>query len=370
MAWDLPKEAAIMGKDSRVSVEGGESLYQVARRYGYATEHLAEANGLLPSSDGAGRASLLLPSRRILPEAPPEPGVVVNLPERGFYLFGDGEPRFFPIAVGEPGRFATPTGNFSIVEKVEDPDWIAPEWAGLGEDNVIKAGPDNPLGDRWIGLSSPGLGMHSTNNPSSIGSATSHGCMRMYPEVARAVFDLVRTGWPVRIEYVTSRLGLERSGLFVSAFPDVYGRGQGMARLRKQFERDDLLGFFSEESVLPVLQARRGVPVKVVDLSPKAWVGSDWFPAARLGSNLFIEQGVLEKAGVLLTYSLADRSVTLVRGEKKLTFPLYLSSDSDRRADQAFLSRGSGWFPARKALNAMGLSTTWEAAENRLRVEG
>lgn len=359
-----------MGKESRVSVGDGESLYQVARRYGYAMEHLAEANALPLAAGAVGRESVMLPSRRILPEAPPEPGVVVNLPERGFYLFGDGEPRFFPIAVGEPGRFATPTGQFSIVEKVEDPDWIAPEWAGLGEDNVIKAGPDNPLGDRWIGLSSPGLGMHSTNNPASIGSATSHGCMRMYPEVARAVFDLVRIGWPVRIEYVTSRLALERAGIFVSAFPDVYGRGQGLTRLRKQFERDDLLGFYSEELVRPALQERRGIPVKVVDLSPKAWVGTDWFPAARLGQSLFIEQGVLEKSGVVMDYSLANRSVTLTRGEKKLTLPLYLSSESDRKAEQAFLSRGSGWFPARKALAAMGLSMTWEASENRLRVEG
>lgn len=358
-----------MGSETRASVGIGETLYDVARRHGFAIEHLAAANGLPVSLAALERDNVVLPAWRILPSSPPRPGMVVNLPERGFYLFGDGAPRFFPIAIGEPGRFATPTGQFAIIEKVEDPEWIAPEWAGLGEDNVVEAGPDNPLGDRWIGLSSPGLGLHSTNNPSSIGSATSHGCMRMYPEVARTVFDLVKTGWPVRIEYETCRVGLERTGIYVSAFPDVYGRGGELANLREQFADHDLLGFYSEALSRPVLQARRGVPVKVADLTPKAWLGGDWFPAARLDGAVFVEQRLLEALGVAIDYSLAERTVTLRRAEKSVVLPLYLSSESDRHPGQAFLSRGAGWFPARKALASLGLSITWEASENRLRVE-
>jgi L,D-transpeptidase ErfK/SrfK len=368
LAWDLPKEPSIVGNDSRVEVFPGESLYQVARRHGYAMEHLAEANRLPISMAALGASSVTIPGRRILPSEPPAQGLVVNLPERGFYVFGSGEPRFFPIAIGQPGRFETPTGSFRIVEKVENPDWVAPEWAGLGEDNVIQAGPDNPLGDRWIGLSWSGLGMHATNNPASIGSATSHGCMRMYPEVARTVFDMVRTGWPVRIEYETSRVALERSGISVAGFPDVYSRGRGVARLREQFGDQDLLGFYLEETCRPVLEAARGTPIRVVDLSPKAWFGSDWFPAARLGNTLYVEQGVLEAAGARAQYSLAERSVRLERGERSLTLPLYLPSELDRGPQDAFLSRGSGWYPARKALGALGLHLTWEGKENRLRV--
>lgn len=347
-AWDLPKEPAIVGNDSQVTVGYGESLYDVARRHGFAMEHLAQANGLPVSMGAVGKEAVMLPGRRILPDDPPRPGIVVNLPERGFYVFppgreaDPGNPRFFPIAIGQPGRFATPTGAFTIVEKVENPDWVAPEWAGLGEDNVVKAGPDNPLGDRWIGLSSSGLGMHATNNPASIGSASSHGCMRMYPEVARTVFDLVRTGWPVRIEYETSRVGLERAGISVSAFPDVYQQVNRSARLRQQFEKQDLLGFYSEAACRPVLEGNRGIPVKVVDMSAKAWYGSAWYPTARLEGSLFVEQGVLEAAGVAFSYSLADRSVKLSRGEKRISLPLYVSGESDRAGDEAFLSRGSG----------------------------
>ena len=394
-AWDLPKEPAIIGNDSQVTVGYGESLYDVARRHGFAMEHLAQANGLPISMGAVGKDSVMLPGRRILPDAPPHPGVVVNLPERGVYVFlpgeqahpaskgsslglpsaGDGlreadraNPRFFPIAIGQPGRFATPTGNFTIVEKVENPDWVAPEWAGLGEDNVVKAGPDNPLGDRWIGLSSSGLGMHATNNPASIGSASSHGCMRMYPEIARVVFDLVRTGWPVRIEYETSRVGLERSGIYVSAFADVYKQVNRSARLRQQFEKQDLLGFYSEAACRPVLEDNRGVPVKLVDMSAKAWYGTAWYPTARLDGALYVEQGVLEAAGVSFSYSLADRSVKLSRDDKSVTLALYVAGDSDRTGDEVFLSRGSSWFPARKAMSGLGLPMAWEAAEKRLRV--
>ncbi len=358
-----------MGQESQATVGPGESLYDVARRNGYAMEHLAESNNLPISMEALGRDRVSLPSRRILPVNPPSAGVVVNLPERGFYVFAQGDrPRFFPIAVGEPGRFATPTGSFSIVEKVRDPDWVAPEWAGLGEDNVIPAGPDNPLGDRWIGLSSPGLGMHSTNNPSSIGSATSHGCMRMYPEVARSVFEIVETGWPTRIEYVLGRVALERSGIFVSGFSDVYSHGGGLDDVRTGFEKEDLLGFFRPEPIRKILSEHRGVPISVVDLAPKAWLGSQWYYAARVEGDLYVAQGLLDAAKVKAEFSLAERNVKLTRGQRSVTLPLYVASASDPRPGDAFLSRGSGWFPARKALEGLGLKMVWEGAEKRLRV--
>lgn len=368
-AWEFPAQPQTMGQDSHATVVHGDSLYEVARRSGFALEHLAEANGLPVSLARLEVSKVVLPTRRILPHASPAQGVVVNLPERGFYVFSQSnKPRFFPIAVGEPGRFATPTGSFTIVEKVENPDWIAPEWAGLGEDNVVPAGPDNPLGDRWIGLSSPGLGIHSTNNPSSIGSATSHGCMRMYPELARSAFDLVKTGWPVGIEYVLGRVAIEREGILVAGFADIYSRGGGQAQVREAFEREELLGFYRPEPIERILRERRGVPETVVDLRPKAWLGADWFQAARVDGTLYVEQTLLEKAGVTFEFSLAEREVTLRRGDKAVSLPLYVASAQDPREGEAFLSRGSGWLPARAALTAMGLSMTWEAAPKRLRV--
>lgn len=359
----------MFGHQSDVSVYSGESLYDVARRNGYALEHLAEANDLPVSLGEVSRAKVIIPGRRIMPVDPPKSGLVVNLPERGFYVFRQGEtPRFFPIAVGEPGRFATPTGFFSIVEKVEDPDWIAPEWAGLGEDNIIAAGPDNPLGDRWIGLSSSGLGMHSTNNPSSIGSATSHGCMRMYPEVARTVFDLVSTGWPVRIEYETSRLAFEKDGLYVAAFPDVYHTVDRGKRLRALFAQSDLLGFYRASAAQDALAKSRGVPVKVVAFGSEISVAGTDFPSARIQDVLYLEQSALEAAGVTASFSLPESSVTLQHGKKQVPCSLYLGSEKNIAPDQVFLSRGTAWYPARKTLKALGLGADWDSDLKRLKV--
>jgi lipoprotein-anchoring transpeptidase ErfK/SrfK len=51
---------------------------------------------------------------------------------------------------------------------------------------MLPPGPNNPVGVLWCGLSKPGIGIHGTNNPQTIGRAASHGCMRV------ANWDVVR----------------------------------------------------------------------------------------------------------------------------------------------------------------------------------
>lgn len=369
LAWELPKKAQLWGQKKTVQVSPSSSLYEVARQHGYSWNQLARANSLSSGGGSIGRTSLILPSQRILPSKLQNPGIIINLPECGGYLINGEVTKFFPVAIGQPGRFATPTGSFFVTEKVRDPSWIAPQWAGLGENNVVAAGPDNPLGDRWIGLSSPGLGMHSTTDPASIGSAASHGCMRMYPEIARSIFDAIEVDWPIRIEYETVRVGLDRSGIYVSAFPDIYGRQNSKASLLQKFQDEDIQGFYVESLCTSALEAKTGTPVKVVDLSPKVWVNNLWFPAARIGSTIYIEQGALEAVATSIEYSLSERSVRLTRNKYVHHLGLYLPLAKERLENEAFLSRGSCWLPARKTLEGLGLSLNWEAKENRARIE-
>lgn len=373
MGWELEKPSRLTGKDRTVTVRAGRSLYDIARSEGYALEHLAEANDLPVNLSAVNRETVVVPSRRILPYEAPVPGVVVNLPERGFYVFGaQGEARFFPVALGQPGRFATPTGAYSIREKVKDPPWVAPEWAGLGENNVIPAGPDNPLGDRWIGLSAGGLGMHSTNNPMSIGSATSHGCMRMYPEVARTVFDLVEVGWPVRIEYQMSRVALAEDGIYLACFPDPYGRGGQKAQLLENFSQLDLSGFVPLVDLATPLKRDDGLTHKIVDLQPKVVVGTDEFPAAAVAGKLFLTDASLDKLGVKKVFRLADRQVVLSYQGQETKLPLFLPAsaqiDDVPTGDYAFLSRGSAWLPAKPVLNALKLKYEYNHDDKRLRI--
>ncbi|MEL7333315.1 MAG: L,D-transpeptidase, partial [Cyanobacteria bacterium J06560_2] len=66
----------------------------------------------------------------------------------------------------------------------------------------IPPGPDNPLGDRWIGFWSNGeaqIGFHGTNQEELIGEAVSHGCVRMRNRDIKKLYELVEIGTPVEV---------------------------------------------------------------------------------------------------------------------------------------------------------------------------
>ena len=95
--------------------------------------------------------------------------------------------RSYGIAVGAPG-YETPTGRFSILNKAVNPAWSAPDepWAGAYRNEVVEGGSaENPLKARWMGIVG-GVGIHGTAAEYSIGTAASHGCIRMrVPDVIR-----------------------------------------------------------------------------------------------------------------------------------------------------------------------------------------
>jgi lipoprotein-anchoring transpeptidase ErfK/SrfK len=124
----------------------------------------------------------------------------IDLSERKLYLYGgDGTvAKTYRVAVGM-SAYPTPTGAFRIISKEKNPTWNPPNsaWArGMGP---VPPGPGNPLGTRWMGLNSPGIGIHGTPSPSSIGTAASHGCIRMKIPEAEDLFDRVFVGTPVEI---------------------------------------------------------------------------------------------------------------------------------------------------------------------------
>ena len=107
--------------------------------------------------------------------------------------------RTFPVATGQ-AIYPTPAGRWSIVVKQLDPWWYPPtydRWAqGL---HPVPPGPGNPLGTRWMGLSAPGVGIHGTDEPSSIGYSASHGCIRMQVVDSEWLFRVVKIGTTVFI---------------------------------------------------------------------------------------------------------------------------------------------------------------------------
>jgi L,D-transpeptidase ErfK/SrfK len=123
----------------------------------------------------------------------------LDLSQRKVTLFRAGEVfKSYPVAVGRSG-WETPTGKFKIETMYRDPVWINPF---TGE--VITGGDqDNPLGRRWLGFHKDGknwAGFHGTNRVNSIGTAASHGCVRMFEKDVEELFSLVSVGTPVTVK--------------------------------------------------------------------------------------------------------------------------------------------------------------------------
>jgi lipoprotein-anchoring transpeptidase ErfK/SrfK len=126
--------------------------------------------------------------------------IVVNRSTNRLSLYDAGKlRRIFKVATGQ-AIYPTPKGVWHIVVKWKNPTWYPPvqdAWAkGL---KPVPPGPGNPLGTRWMGLDAPGVGIHGTDEPGSIGYSASHGCIRMQVPDAEWLFDHVEVGTTVYI---------------------------------------------------------------------------------------------------------------------------------------------------------------------------
>jgi lipoprotein-anchoring transpeptidase ErfK/SrfK len=128
--------------------------------------------------------------------------IIVNRGAFKLTLYKDLKPvKTYGIAVGKIG-LETPAGLYHIQNKAVDPawtmpnsDWVAPKDRG----KVIPGGTaENPLKARWLGIYA-GAGIHGTSEDSSIGSAASHGCIRMHVPDVIELYPQVPVGAPVYI---------------------------------------------------------------------------------------------------------------------------------------------------------------------------
>jgi lipoprotein-anchoring transpeptidase ErfK/SrfK len=107
--------------------------------------------------------------------------------------------RTYTVAVGQEG-LETPEGLYEIQAKEENPIWHVPEsdWAGDLAGQTIPPGPSNPIKARWMAIYE-GAGIHGTEETASLGSAASHGCVRMAIPDVEELYDQVEVGTPIFI---------------------------------------------------------------------------------------------------------------------------------------------------------------------------
>lgn len=110
--------------------------------------------------------------------------------------------REFGIAIGKPSH-PTPTGQFTIRKMIWNPAWVPPKnraWA-RGKQPRQPGDPKNPMQTVKIFFREPYYYIHGTNDPKSIGTAASHGCLRMDPlDAAELGAYLMEHGGPPREE--------------------------------------------------------------------------------------------------------------------------------------------------------------------------
>jgi L,D-transpeptidase ErfK/SrfK len=200
-----------IGEVTYYTVRGHETLYDIARFVDLGVDEIINANkNIDPWLPKAGDV-ITLPTKFIIPDVPRK-GIVINLATMRLYYFPPDNPDdiiTFPISVGVEGR-STPLGMTKISRKRKNPEWIPPQSIRLEKPwlpGIVPAGPDNPLGEYALSLDYSkdqrwtSVVIHGTNRPWSIGTLASHGCIRLYPEDIRVLFEAVETGTAVNIIY-------------------------------------------------------------------------------------------------------------------------------------------------------------------------
>jgi L,D-transpeptidase ErfK/SrfK len=287
MAGPDPLFAPVVGEEQRYEVKRGDTLLAIARRFNTDAATLARLNGLEGDCPKPG-TRLLLPTMHILPSIR-RTGIVLNVPERGVYLFRRGRLLArFPVAVGMR-TWETPVGTFKVVRKVKNPTWIPPKVMVKREHipaSLVKPGKDNPLGDRWIGWSAPEVGFHSTFLVDTVGKLASHACVRMYPESAHKLFDSVQIGMPIYARYEPIKLGKRDGVIYLSVSPDVYKSGDvSLENVRKKLEEAGVADEVDQAKVKRIVSRQDGYLWPVAREDPDSAVAASAERTPRVASR-------------------------------------------------------------------------------------
>ncbi|MGZ3603929.1 MAG: L,D-transpeptidase family protein [Syntrophales bacterium] len=206
--FSVAKGDDVIGRLAVIRLEKGDTLPDIARHFSLGGNALGVANpGVDVWVPEAGQR-ILLPLSFILPDAPRK-GIVINLAAMRLFQFkGDSQSlavSTYPLGVGTVER-PSPVGQMYVARKATRPTWHVP--ASIAEDHRKKGdplpakvlpGPENPLGEYALYLSKSSYLIHGTNKPASIGLRATNGCIRLYPEDIKKLYENTPVKTPVWI---------------------------------------------------------------------------------------------------------------------------------------------------------------------------
>lgn len=207
LTYTIPKTGNQIGQIEEIPAKAGDTLASIAERFSIGQQAMREANPTLKNMKLKQGTLVTIPSVFYLPVSAPRQGLVVNLSEmRAYYYHPDTQlVSTYPLCVGRKG-WATPRGTTKVVSKEANPDWNPPasikaeaKANGHPLPDWVAPGPHNPLGRYAIHLGIPGILIHGTTAPSSVGQRSSHGCMRMYALDLEELFNHISVGEVVHL---------------------------------------------------------------------------------------------------------------------------------------------------------------------------
>jgi L,D-transpeptidase ErfK/SrfK len=277
--FSIAKEDDVIGRLAFVRLEKGDTLPDVARHFSLGTNEISAANpGVDTWVPDAGRR-IILPLSFVLPDAPRK-GIVINLAAMRLFQFrGDSKSPVvstYPVGVGTEER-PSPMGEMYVARKTVRPTWHVP--ASIAADHRKKGdplpaevppGPLNPLGEYALYLSKPSYLIHGTNKPASIGLRATNGCIRLYPEDIKKLYENTPVNTLVRFVNQPYLIGQDNGVVYmeVHAPPedsDVGEFDKMYAKLRN-IEKESRRAL-DWNKVKKVLAEARGVPVPIFEIN-------------------------------------------------------------------------------------------------------
>lgn len=280
--FSLSANQAMVGTLAQVASRDTDTLSDIARHFGLGFNDMVIANPGLDAWKLTNDQPVLLPLQFVLPDAPRK-GIVLNLANMRLFYYPKNLPQSlvtYPVGIGRQG-WNTPMGATQIVAKKANPSWTVPEsihreHQQLGDPlpKVIRAGPDNPLGNYAMPLGFSGYLIHGTNKPYGIGMQVSHGCVQLYPEDIEVLFKQVDVGTAVRIVHQPYLVAWEQNMLYLEAHEPLEKWAKQTKQLQKE-TRKKLEKMAAEKQlnvdwprVDEVLRRADGIPTPVLMQSP------------------------------------------------------------------------------------------------------
>jgi L,D-transpeptidase ErfK/SrfK len=286
--FSVVKGSDVIGRLAVIRLEKGDTLPDIARHFSLGINEVSAANPGVDVWVPKAGERIMLPLQFILPDAPRK-GIVINLATmRLFQYKGDSKSLLvmtYPIGIGTTER-PTPIGQMYVVRKVTQPTWYVP--ASIAEDHRKKGdplpakvlpGPQNPLGEYALYLSKSTYLIHGTNKPASIGLNATNGCMRLYPEDIKKLYENTPVNTPVCIINQPYLIGQSNGIVYLEVHASL--EGSDAVELEKMYAKmyaklrnieKNSGRTLDWKKVEKVLAEARGIPVPIFEIHQGRWV--------------------------------------------------------------------------------------------------